>query len=279
MVETQHIVGGASPVLVILGFIKKKKPGWGSHGEQVSKQHLSTASASAPASRFLPSLSSCPHCFWWWTVILNCEWNKPFPPKLLLVLVFHHNNSNPNEDRYWSKDTKFHLLGPTRVKVLATKSDKLRSIPGLIWAKEWTDSCRLSSDLWHVYPDTCTYTLRKQEKLYNFKKSLRLKKKQAQKPMASVDTPLSNHAQSACKLLFKMFSSQIVAAVWGNTRVNCLDFVTSQYPSPLIHLLKTRDKACANFSGKEGSVEFPSPFWHQPFESWDTVFYLMYIKF
>ena len=31
------------------------------HGEQASKQHPSVASLSAPTSRFLPCLSSCPN--------------------------------------------------------------------------------------------------------------------------------------------------------------------------------------------------------------------------
>ena len=36
-----------------------KKAGWASHDEQAGKQHPSVASASAPASRLLPCLSSC----------------------------------------------------------------------------------------------------------------------------------------------------------------------------------------------------------------------------
>jgi hypothetical protein len=39
--------------------LKKKKAGSASHGEQASKQHSSEASVSAPASRIVPSLSSC----------------------------------------------------------------------------------------------------------------------------------------------------------------------------------------------------------------------------
>jgi hypothetical protein len=35
-----------------------KETGWASHEEQASKQHPSMASASAPASRFLPWLPS-----------------------------------------------------------------------------------------------------------------------------------------------------------------------------------------------------------------------------
>ena len=47
------IVGGATPGLVVLGFIRKQ-------AEQASKQDPSMASASAPASKFLPCVSSCP---------------------------------------------------------------------------------------------------------------------------------------------------------------------------------------------------------------------------
>jgi hypothetical protein len=41
-------------------YTQHKKAGWASSGEQASKQHPSMASPSAPASRFLPCLSSCP---------------------------------------------------------------------------------------------------------------------------------------------------------------------------------------------------------------------------
>jgi hypothetical protein len=56
-----------------LGFYKKA--GWANHGEQASKQHPSIASASAPASRFLLCLSSCPDFLWWWTVV----WKHKLP--------------------------------------------------------------------------------------------------------------------------------------------------------------------------------------------------------
>jgi hypothetical protein len=49
-------MGGATSDVVVLGSIRKQ-------AEQASKQHPSTASASAPASRFLPCLSSCPDFF------------------------------------------------------------------------------------------------------------------------------------------------------------------------------------------------------------------------
>jgi hypothetical protein len=50
-------VGGATLGLVVLGSIRKQLEQ--SPGEQASKQHPSMASASAPASRFLPCLSPC----------------------------------------------------------------------------------------------------------------------------------------------------------------------------------------------------------------------------
>jgi hypothetical protein len=40
------------------------------------------ASALAPASKFLPSVSSCPDFLWWWTAMWKCKLNKPFPPQL-----------------------------------------------------------------------------------------------------------------------------------------------------------------------------------------------------
>jgi hypothetical protein len=50
-------VGGAIPGLVVLGSIRKQ-------AEQASKGHLSMASASAPASRLLPCVSSSPDFLW-----------------------------------------------------------------------------------------------------------------------------------------------------------------------------------------------------------------------
>jgi hypothetical protein len=77
-------VGGAIPGLVVLGSIRKQ-------AEQASKQHLSMASASAPASRFLPCLSSCPD----FLQCLGCgriSQMSPFLPNLLLVIVFDHSH-------------------------------------------------------------------------------------------------------------------------------------------------------------------------------------------
>jgi len=51
-----HVVSGAIPELVGSPRFHMKA----SHEEQASKQHSSMASASAPAFRFLPCVSSCP---------------------------------------------------------------------------------------------------------------------------------------------------------------------------------------------------------------------------
>ena len=56
-----------------------KTASWVNQRKQASKQHLSVAFVSAPASRFLPCLSSCPDFLQWWTVIWKCKVNKPFP--------------------------------------------------------------------------------------------------------------------------------------------------------------------------------------------------------
>ena len=52
------MVGGAIPGLVVLGSVRRQAQP--SQGKQASKQLLSMASASAPASGILPCLSSCP---------------------------------------------------------------------------------------------------------------------------------------------------------------------------------------------------------------------------
>jgi hypothetical protein len=36
----------------------------------------------APASKFLPCVSSCPDFLWWWTAVWKCMLNKPFPPQI-----------------------------------------------------------------------------------------------------------------------------------------------------------------------------------------------------
>jgi hypothetical protein len=45
-----------------------EKAGWASHREQASKQHPSMTSLSAPPSRFLPFLNSCPKFIHQWSV-------------------------------------------------------------------------------------------------------------------------------------------------------------------------------------------------------------------
>jgi hypothetical protein len=60
--RVQPIVGGAIPVLVALGSIRKQS-------EQAMRRKSvsstpSMTSASAPVSRFLPCLSSCPDFLW-----------------------------------------------------------------------------------------------------------------------------------------------------------------------------------------------------------------------
>ena len=56
--KAQITVDGDIPGLVVLGSLKKA--GCVSYNEQASKEHPSMVSASAPASKFLPCLSSCP---------------------------------------------------------------------------------------------------------------------------------------------------------------------------------------------------------------------------
>ena len=57
-----------------------KKLGWESHKEQASKQHSPVASASAPVSRFLYFLCSCPDFLPWWSVMWKYKPNKLFFP-------------------------------------------------------------------------------------------------------------------------------------------------------------------------------------------------------
>jgi hypothetical protein len=58
MGKAQTILADTTLGLVVLG--STNKAGWGSHEEQANKQHSSTTSASAPASRFPPYLSFFP---------------------------------------------------------------------------------------------------------------------------------------------------------------------------------------------------------------------------
>ena len=85
---------GPSPSWMVpsMGFYKKK-PGWASYGKQASKQHPFMASASVPASMFLPCFSSCPDYLQWWTVLWKCKSKKPFPPPSFFWLwcIFQSN--------------------------------------------------------------------------------------------------------------------------------------------------------------------------------------------
>ena len=58
------------------------KASWASQGKQSSKQHPSMTSASAPASKFLPCVSSYTDFLWWWTTMWKCKLNKPFLSQL-----------------------------------------------------------------------------------------------------------------------------------------------------------------------------------------------------
>jgi hypothetical protein len=59
-----------------------KKANWASQRKQARRQHPSMASASAPAFKFLPYVSSCPDFLWWWKAMWKCKLNKPFPLQL-----------------------------------------------------------------------------------------------------------------------------------------------------------------------------------------------------
>jgi hypothetical protein len=74
--RAQPIVSGAIPVEVVLTSIRKQnEQAMGSM--QVSSTH-SMASASAPTTRFLPCLISCPGSFQWWTTLWNFKPDKHF---------------------------------------------------------------------------------------------------------------------------------------------------------------------------------------------------------
>lgn len=79
MGEGPAIVGGAAPVLVFLQESRLRKS-----LEQGRQQHPSVASASVPASSFLPFLRSCSDFLWWLTVSVS-QLNSFFPN-----LVFDH---------------------------------------------------------------------------------------------------------------------------------------------------------------------------------------------
>jgi hypothetical protein len=88
------IVGGATPWASSPGVYKKVS--WTSQGKQSRKQGPSTASASAPASKFLPCLSSCLDFLWWWAAMWKLSWINPFLPNLLLFHAVLCRNTNPD---------------------------------------------------------------------------------------------------------------------------------------------------------------------------------------
>lgn len=63
----QFIVGYAIIELVVPDSIRKQDEKTGMR--RPWKIHSFIGSASAPASKFLSCLSSCPNFLWWWTVI------------------------------------------------------------------------------------------------------------------------------------------------------------------------------------------------------------------
>jgi hypothetical protein len=84
--RAQATVGSATPRLVVLGSVRKLAE-WGRRASQ--GKHSSMASVLAPASGFLPCLSSCPDFPQWWAVILSegVRWNKPFPHQVMSIMV------------------------------------------------------------------------------------------------------------------------------------------------------------------------------------------------
>jgi hypothetical protein len=88
-------------------FFPEKK----SHGEKTNKQHPSIISTSAPTSRFLPWLSSCPGFLQWWTVIWKGKSNETISLQLTLVIVLHHSNRNTKTQTTTSEFFFFFQLG------------------------------------------------------------------------------------------------------------------------------------------------------------------------
>lgn len=70
----------------------------------------SVVSAEGPASRFLPSLSSCLSIPLWYTVIGTHRLHKPFPPQLLWVTVFiaivENKPGHPPKKRHGSESSE-----------------------------------------------------------------------------------------------------------------------------------------------------------------------------
>ena len=72
-----------------------KKASWAIQGKQFSKQHPSMASALAPASKFLPCVSSSPD-FGDEQQYGSVSWINPFLPNLLLGHDILCRNTNPD---------------------------------------------------------------------------------------------------------------------------------------------------------------------------------------
>lgn len=97
------------PLLDWKSQIPQKKIGWESCEEQANKQCFSMASKPVSVYRLLPCLGSCHNCFWWSTAIWKYEWNKPFFPKLHLIMVFHHRKRNPKTTAPWPSCVLLHV--------------------------------------------------------------------------------------------------------------------------------------------------------------------------
>lgn len=93
-------MGVATPGLLVFDFIRRQ-------AEQVSKQLSSVTFDSAFGSGFLPRLSSClPPPSDGLLLSGSLSEVEPFFPKLLLLMVFHASNSNPDQDRHWHQDCR-----------------------------------------------------------------------------------------------------------------------------------------------------------------------------
>ena len=80
-------MGGATPGLVVLEFIRKQI-------EQANKHHSAMARTSPPTSECLPCLS--PVLTFLSAVEVETKYTNPFLPSWLRPWVLYHINSNPN---------------------------------------------------------------------------------------------------------------------------------------------------------------------------------------
>lgn len=84
-------MGGAIPQQVVVGYIRKVAEQ--SHREQASKCHLSMATASVPASKFLPFLVEfLPWLLSGMYLVEKCNLNKPYPPQVVFGHGVYHCN-------------------------------------------------------------------------------------------------------------------------------------------------------------------------------------------